>query len=528
MVRADANGRPLTPVLSAPVLYARADSVSSVRRNRETDLKTPDSIRTVAYRREQMFVKAAQPRTRPIASARVRIAPSESPDPPDPRASGRQPSTLDAAALEREIGELAGRIAAATCRWLLLVGEFDHRDEHERHGFARCAHWLAWRCSVSRRTAFEYVRVARALRGLPAVTASFAAGRITYSKVRALTRVAAPEDERALLEMAEEATAAQLERILLGYGKAIGAGEAAQARARRHFSTRWEDDGSLRINGNLPAEEGALLLKAIEAVEDRLRRERAADALADAGPGDDYREREIAARSPAPSAADAVVALADDALARRSADRERSGGDRYQVVCHVDIADLRDPGAASCNGVVEDHAALAPATMARLACDASVVTIVESDGEPVSVGRKTRAIPPSIARALRSRDRGCRFPGCASRRFVDAHHVEHWAAGGETSLANLIQLCRHHHRLVHEAGFGVEMVAGSPLFKRPDGTVIPEAPPLPAAARDQGREGAMAPLRRPPSIGPWTVAARSRGAPFDLGLAVGILARRRE
>lgn len=442
-----------------------------------------------------------------------------------PREAGTDLRDLDAKALEQRIGELAGQIAAATCRWLLLVAEFDRRNEHERQGFAYCAHWLAWRCSVSRRTAFEYVRVARALWDLPEITASFAAGRVSYSKVRALTKVADREDEGALLAMAEEATAAQLERILLGYGKAISAGDAEEARTRRHLSTRWEADGTLRINGNLPAEEGALLLKALETAREALWRERRADALADAMPADDDGEQRVAGRCPAPSAADAIVALADDSLSRGGLGAARSGGDRYQVVCHVELADLEDPAAARSNGVVDDRAALPPATAARLACDASVVTLVESGGEPVSVGRKTRAIPPSIARALRSRDHGCRFPGCDSRWFLDAHHVKHWAAGGETSLDNLVQLCRHHHRLVHEGGFSVAVVAGRPRFKRPDGSTIADAPPLCAP---QARARALPPLRRVDGIGPWTVTAGSRGAPFDLDLTVWTLACRRE
>ena len=444
--------------------------------------------------------------------------------PPDP---SRRFRSLDAAALERTIGELAGQIAAATGRWLLLVAEFDRRGEHEKQGFACCARWLAWRCSVSRRTAFEYVRVARALRGLPLIAASFAAGRISYSKVRALTRVADPDDEQALLDLAEEATAEQLERILLGYRNALSPCEAEHARAKRHLSMSWEADGTLRISGSLPAEEGALLAKAISQVQETLRLERTADAIADEMAADDEGERRAAARCPAPTAADAVVAIADDSLARGGLGGERSGGDRYQVVCHVDVADLKEPATACFNGVVEDRAVLAPATVARLACDASVVAMVESDGKPVSVGRKTRAIPPSIARALRSRDRGCRFPGCGSTRFVDAHHVKHWAAGGETSLDNLVQLCRHHHRLVHEAGFSVEMDAGRPVFKSPDGATIPNVPSLRSSA-PPGRSRALPPRRPVPGVGPWTIAARSRGRPFDLDLTVSTLACRRE
>jgi Domain of unknown function (DUF222) len=107
----------------------------------------------------------------------------------------------------------------------------------------------------------------------------------------------------------------------------------------------------------------------------------------------------------------------------------------------------------------------------RLTCDASLIRIVENErGEPLDVGRKTRSIPPAIRRALNARDPGCCFPGCTYQRSLDAHHVEHWAAGGETKLKNLVQLCRTHHRLVHEGGIAVEARAGGGWrFSRPDG-----------------------------------------------------------
>jgi hypothetical protein len=92
-----------------------------------------------------------------------------------------------------------------------------------------------------------------------------------------------------------------------------------------------------------------------------------------------------------------------------------------------------------------------------------------------------------MQRALRSRDQGCRFPGCNHERFVDAHHIRHWANGGETSLDNLVLLCRHHHRLVHEGGFGVKRSADGVLrFTRPDGHAIVEHPQLPDARDVEG------------------------------------------
>ena len=120
---------------------------------------------------------------------------------------------------------------------------------------------------------------------------------------------------------------------------------------------------------------------------------------------------------------------------------------------------------------LEDGPALALDTARRLACDSTIVGIVEgNDGEPLDIGHKTRSIPAAIARALRARDGGCRFPGCDRTRFCEGHHVEHWANGGETKLANLITLCGFHHRLVHEGGYALKRTDdGLFVFTRPDG-----------------------------------------------------------
>jgi HNH endonuclease len=119
---------------------------------------------------------------------------------------------------------------------------------------------------------------------------------------------------------------------------------------------------------------------------------------------------------------------------------------------------------------------------------------------------------------LRSRDHGCRFPGCNQQRFVDAHHVEHWAHGGETKLSNLVLLCRHHHRLVHEGGYRLERRrAGDVLFRRPDGRAIP-ASPLPQ--RGDHAAPARANHRAGMTIGPGTCIPISLGEKLDYGLAV--------
>jgi hypothetical protein len=139
------------------------------------------------------------------------------------------------------------------------------------------------------------------------------------------------------------------------------------------------------------------------------------------------------------------------------------------VVVHVDAETLKDRSAGRCH--LEHGPSLPAETVRRLSCDASLIRIVENErGEPLDVGRKTRSIPPAIRRALNARDPGCCFPGCTYQRSLDAHHVEHWAAGGETKLKNLVHLCRTHHRLVHEGGIAVEARAGGGWrFSRPDG-----------------------------------------------------------
>jgi hypothetical protein len=157
-------------------------------------------------------------------------------------------------------------------------------------------------------------------------------------------------------------------------------------------------------------------------------------------------DKSRAAANPRParqaSRSEALVAIADAALAHTG--EGRPAGERYQVVIHVDESVLSHDGEGGCE--LEDGTAVSPETARRLACDASLVRN----------GRKTRAIPPAMRRALRSRDRGCRFPGCENRRFLDAHHIHHWARGGPTSTQNLLLLCRRHHRLLHEGGYRVD------------------------------------------------------------------------
>ena len=411
--------------------------------------------------------------------------------------------------LESEITELAAHINAATCRWLLLIGEHDRREGWAEWGCKSCAHWLSVQCGLGLRAARQQVQVARALAELPEIRAAFGRGELSYSQVRALTRVATPEIEESLLSTARHATGAQLEVLVRAYRGVLAKElEAVNDVHRDRFLVySHQDDGSLVLSARLPAEEGALVLAAIEAARDDLRA-----ATAEGGGS--------AEPPPGPTAAntDALVRMAETFLA--SGPRPASG--RHEVVVHVDVDALAHDDDGACH--MEAGAALHPETARRLACDASVTRILERDGRPLSVGRKTRSVPPALARALRSRDRGCRFPGCTERRFVDAHHIEHWAHGGRTDLSNLVQLCRRHHRLVHEGGYGVQKGNGGAIvFRRPDGRVIANRPRL---GRGDRRELLARNRRSRLNLGPKTVVPEWYGDRLDAVLAVDCLVSR--
>jgi hypothetical protein len=203
------------------------------------------------------------------------------------------------------------------------------------------------------------------------------------------------------------------------------------------------------------------------------------------------------------------VALADAALAHESG---RPAGERYQVVVHVDAGALARDDERGC--VLEEGPAIAPETARRLACDAALVHVREVEGRPLSVGRKTRTVPPALRRALAVRDRGCRFPGCENDRFVDAHHVRHWAKGGETALDNLVLLCRQHHRLVHEHGYAVDSRL---RFYDPGGGPIPSVPrPPPGSAGGLVRSNRGLVMAR-------DTCKCGDGDPMELDLAVAAL-----
>ena len=424
--------------------------------------------------------------------------------------------------LADEITTLAAHISAATCQWLLLLAEFDRRDGWWNTGAKSCAHWVAWMCSMSAGAAREHVRVARRLEELPLIREAFARGELSYSKVRALTRVQNVHDEEQLLNYGRAASASQLDRIVSAY-RGVVASDAERSYDRRCLWVEPQDDGSVLIKGRVPAEDGALLMKALDAAHEELRASAKAPAAGNEGvPAGTEAGLPEEARVPQDfitGNVEALVLLADSFLA--SGPRERSGGDRCQVVVHIDAETLCTTAAeGSCE--TDEGVGLAVESGRRLACDASIVSMIHRNGKPLSVGRKTRSIPPALRRALRRRDDGCQFPGCHQRRCVDAHHIEHWAHGGKTEISNLVTLCRFHHRLVHEGGFTVVRGTGGLLeFRTPYGECLTRSP---RRARGDHAEVARRNRRRGVEVGPATCRPLD-GRPFDLGMAVdGMLA----
>jgi hypothetical protein len=379
--------------------------------------------------------------------------------------------------LDAAICTLARQMNAETYRMLVLVRDFDDRLGWTKWSFRNCAEWLAWRCGLSLSAAREKVRTAHALRLMPQIAAAFADGRLSYSKARALTRVATAHDEDLLLAYALQSSAAQVEERCRQMRNAAPESVSGALRAwERRSLTLWRNEaqGMLTITVELPIEEGELIAKALErsvaAGEAAIGVEFAAvrDAIRDAGEapspeGNGWRAQQ----------ADALVAIAKSYLSGTGeADgapvtaATASAADHYQVVVHVDDSALR--GGAGRSDLPID-------TLKRLTCDGSLITIVEDeDGTPLDVGRKKRTVSTPLKRALWSRDRGCTFPGCSNKRYIEAHHIRHWANGGATSFENLTLLCWHHHKLLHEGRFKVRRDADNAIiFQRADGRVIP-------------------------------------------------------
>jgi len=421
-------------------------------------------------------------------------------------------------ALGEEIAVMAANLDAAMHRLLTALRTFEASGEWGRQGALSCAHWLSWRVGWSLHSARERVRVAKRLAELPLIDAALRAGACSFSKVRAMVRVATPENEAALVECAKYLPASHLESVCRKTEavQRLAAQAPGEEEARRTCRRHGTDAGMVRIELVLRPEEAALVWKAIED---------AADGSAEPSvSGSSHARRGEAPDGSAPEArhgtaepsvsgtshwsrADGVVRVAEQWLRGNVPDRPP-----VEVVVHIpEGTPGADPTSNPLDHVVtiDDGTVISDAVARRLCCDASKVEVDEHG----NAGRRTRTVSPKLRRTITLRDRGCRFPGCTNHRFVDAHHIEHWVDGGATTKENLVLLCRRHHGFVHEHGYRVEMQHGLATFFHPRGWKVEHVP------------GGTRPRPEPPSpdITPATNACHWDDQPVQYEHVVSVL-----
>ncbi len=375
--------------------------------------------------------------------------------------------------IKEELPTLSTHIDAAEHRRLTLIRELDELDLSLGEGLTT-ARWLAWRIGLSPGVAREKVRVARALGKLPRIDAAFGRGELSYSKVRAVTRVATPETEEAILHQARIATAAQLEKICRGVRRVQ---RQREAKGKSREGDRWvlwreTDDGMVVVKAKMEPDEAAALVKAIETAQQRaFDRERAeararaeaargvsaATPAGDSAPG----TGDVSAATPAgcstsgagdvsaatptgrprwPGRVDALLEIAEAYVASGAPPACRTAAERRQIVIALTPSALIDKAHQV---TLDDGTRVSAEAFRRLACDAGLLpAVVNANGRPLDVGRKTRSIPTPIMRALGLRDGGsCQFPGCLNKLCLEGHHRDSWLDGGETKLDNLLLLC---------------------------------------------------------------------------------------
>ena len=299
-------------------------------------------------------------------------------------------------------------------------------------GILSPAHWVCWRLGVTRSRANQIVRMARRWSELPHLAETFGGGRLSFEQAHLIARYCPTEYHHDVVDFAVMATISQLSSTLRGYG--FDADPPAVREPHDRASASFTESGRYRLQLDLDAESGARVDAAIGQVRKRL-----------------YAERD--GELELPSLVDAITecfntaAESDPSPGRRAANR---------VLLHVDLDRLRDADEAMRLAGWFHLGPVLPSEWVQAGlCDADVQVLVSRGGVPVALGRTTRTVPPWLRELILDRDGGCRFPGCGSRRFLDVHHIEHWCEGGATDPANLVCLCRRHHRAHHRGQFDI-------------------------------------------------------------------------
>jgi len=337
------------------------------------------------------------------------------------------------------------RVGAAERELLRLVAQADREEVWRNDGARDLAHWLWMRYGITHWKALRFIGASHALEHLPRLSRALESGELGLDKVLELGRFATPSSEADLIGWAKDVSCAAVRRKA-DVEVRTSIRETRDAHRGRYLAWWWADDGtSVGIQGQLPAAEGAIVVRTLE--------ETAKDIPV--MPGEEDACFSEARR------ADALVALCSGTTG------ELQTG-RATVIVHARLDGLvEDAGGAE----LEDGSRIHPQSVRRLLCGARTQTVVEDrDANVLAMSPLRREPPLWMVRQVRYRDRGCRFPGCGSRAYTEAHHVRWWRHGGRTTLENLLLICSFHHRLVHELGWSVKReTTGEVAWRRPDG-----------------------------------------------------------
>jgi len=426
--------------------------------------------------------------------------------------------------VEAEITELSGHLAAATARLLSWISIYDRREGWKSWGCVSAAHWLSWKCGDGLHAAREKVRTARALDDLPVLAASFARGELSFTKVRAITRVATPADEGEWVDMARTSTGAQLERVVAQARAAVDRDENRDARVafeRRGVARSTGSDGLDEIKVRGPRDAVEVVWAAIELVQSLL--------VDDAVDGSGRSRREVMGERGGAAAVrfDALTQIAERIVADRPAAAERGDVGRLALVIDTDgLAEMAASGGGGPeNAQIEpgeltlSGRRIAPEVARRWCCDIRASVMLEHEGHAHDEGRDTRVVSRKLRRALHRRDGGmCRFPGCGTTQWLHAHHIGHWVDEGPTDLDNLVSLCGFHHSLVHEGGWAVAIVDRAVVWSDPDGVPATVEPLHGDADRLVGDQGCL-------DISSSTIESQMANVRLDVHFVVSVLAQ---
>jgi hypothetical protein len=361
-----------------------------------------------------------------------------------------------------QLGALLCATQAALCD---VVTAADAEGDWRVDGATGMAPWLEGTLHVTSSTAREWVRVGKALDGLPHLRGAFAEGLLSWDQVAPATRFVTPATDEAEAHHLPGCSAAQVED-LARQRRLRSRDDARRSNNQRSFRSRADHvTGGRRYSGFLPD----ALAARFDAVLDRI--------IEGHGPDEDGHFAPIDVQR-----ADALLELADQ---RAAADADP---DTCLAVVHVP-ADVVD-GKVDGNGTIDDLQVAADSVL-RLLCDSKIEFHVDGpDGATVGIARGSRSIPRWLRRRIRKRDGGtCRFPGC-ERSIRQIHHIEHWSRGGRTDASNLAGVCWYHHHLVHEGGWDVtgngdgELTFTSPFGRQVRSRPQPLAPPIRARVAD--------------------------------------------